>query len=124
MKDRRSRIEHALQELAKHPGVLGAALVSRDGICLQSVGKQELRRETFCAMSATLMGAAEIALAEVDPSRAMHVVAETQTTKIVVLGATPDLLLVAEARVDADLASMLDRTRATAATIASAAGEG
>jgi predicted regulator of Ras-like GTPase activity (Roadblock/LC7/MglB family) len=115
---RQERLEQLLHELAKGPGILGAALVSRDGMSVRTTGRPELSRETFSAMSATLVGAAEIALGDLDPAKLDHVLVETHAAKLLLLGATSDLLLVVYAKRDAPLDSILERARAAAGSVA------
>jgi len=119
MRDRQERLEQLLHELSKQPGVLGAALVSRDGLSVKATGKQELHRETFSAMSATVMGAAEIALSELAPDRLRRLVAETDRGKLVIMGATADLLLIVYARADAAIGDLVARAETAAASVAS-----
>lgn len=97
MKQRIQRVETILQELVHGDSVHGAALISRDGLCVKASGKAELNRETFSAMTATLMGAAEIALGELGGGRTRSVVATTERGTMILVGATSDLLLVAYA---------------------------
>jgi predicted regulator of Ras-like GTPase activity (Roadblock/LC7/MglB family) len=121
MRDRRELLERLLHELAKHPGVLGAALVSRDGLAVQAAGRPELHRETFSAMSATVMGAAEIAFSQLSADRLRRLVAETDSGRLLILGATPDLLLLVYARPDVPIAELVPRAEAAAASVASVA---
>jgi uncharacterized protein len=122
--DRRSRLDGVLAKLSAHEGVLGAAIVSRDGLCVRAAGRLNLDRETFSAMSATVMGAAEIALGDVEGGRARSVVAATETAKMVVVGATPELLLIAYARVDAQDAPLVRQMQEAAADVAAAVAGG
>lgn len=119
MRERQERLEQLLADVARRPGVLGAALVSRDGLPVRIVGKQELSRETFSAMSATLMGAAEIALGELDPSKLRRVIAQTDRVKFVILGATPALLLVVYASADAAMDDIVAAAEQAAGHVAS-----
>ncbi len=57
--DSQARIDTVLEEIANEKGVLGVSLVSRDGLAVRGAGRLELRRETFSAMTATVLGAAE-----------------------------------------------------------------
>lgn len=120
--DRRERLDGVLGGLTAQEGVLGAALVSRDGLCVRAAGALNLDRETFSAMSATVMGAAEIALSDVQGGRARSVVARTDAAKMVVVGATSELLLIAYARGDADDAALVTRLESAAKDVASAVG--
>lgn len=92
--------------------------MSRDGLAVKTVGSVEMNRETFSAMSATLVGAAEIALAEVDGGKPRSIVCHTDRVRLVLVGATHDLLLVAYARSDAPLDALLPRVEAAAGNVA------
>lgn len=118
MRDRQERLERLLEELARKPGVMGAALLSRDGLSIRAVGRHDLNRETFSAMAATLMGASEIALAELDPSRVRFVMAQTERTKVILVGATPDLLLAVYANADAALDGIITASQDAAGSVA------
>ena len=118
MKDRQARLDALLQDLAKEPGVLGASLVSRDGLAVKTVGAVEMNRETFSAMSATLVGAAEIALAEIDGGKPRSIACHTERVNLVLVGATHDLLLVAYAKSDAPLDALARRLEAAAGNVA------
>lgn len=122
--DRQQRLERVLAEVSAHEGVLGAAIVSRDGLCVKAAGRLNLDRETFSAMSATVMGAAEIALGDVEGGRARSVVATTDHAKMVVVGATRELLLIAYARADAQDAGLVRRLEDAAANVAQAVAGG
>ncbi|MFA5862236.1 MAG: roadblock/LC7 domain-containing protein [Candidatus Thermoplasmatota archaeon] len=121
---RHEQLERLLEDLAKSPGVLGAAILSRDGLSVKAVGHQELARETFSAMSATIYGAAEIALGELDSTHLRHIIAQTDRVKVIMLGATTDLLLVIYAQADAALEPLLQRAVAAAGTVAPVIIEG
>lgn len=115
---RHEQLERLLRDLSEQPGVQGAALISRDGLLIRSVGKQDGNRETFSAMSATMMGAAEIALAEIDSSPLRFMLAQTDTKKIVTMGATPDMLLVVHADASLSLDAILGIARSAAGEVA------
>jgi predicted regulator of Ras-like GTPase activity (Roadblock/LC7/MglB family) len=115
MNGKQQRLLAALRELAAQPCVLGATLVSRDGIRVMDAWTREIwNKETFSAMSATLMGAAEIALSELGGVRTRRVVAETNKTKLIVVGCTDELVLVALADEGLPLERMLPLVEAAA----------
>ena len=116
--DHASRVDALLAGLAQNEGILGAALVSRDGLCVRSAGRTELSRETFSAMSATIMGATEIALRELDGGATRSIVASTGKVMIVIVGATREMLLVASAGADAPIAETIARVEETARGVA------
>lgn len=122
--DRQQRLDRLLADLATQDGVHGAALVSRDGLCVKAVGQLNLNRETFSAMSATVMGAAEIALGDVEGGRARSVVAATDKARMIMVGATGELLLIAYARADAPVDRLLRRMEDAAADVAAVVAGG
>lgn len=115
MSSKQERLQSRLKELVAGAGVLGAALVSRDGIRMMDHWKREMwNKETFSAMSATLMGAAEVALSELGGVRTQRVIAETNKMKLVVVGATDELVLVALGEADLPLERLLPQVEAAA----------
>ncbi|MEA3201326.1 MAG: Roadblock/LC7 domain [Thermoplasmata archaeon] len=116
--DHASRVDVALADLLKHEGLTGASLISRDGLCVRAAGRSEVSRETFSAMSATLMGAAEIALRELDNAPARSIVAATPSACIIIVGASREMLLVASARADVPLAPLVARVEEAARGLA------
>lgn len=124
MMDRASRLDAILGDLMKLEGALGAALVSRDGLCVRSTGRAELSRETFSAMSATVMGAAEIALRELDGGPTRCVVASTERVKVLVLGATREMLVVAYATAESPLVPLQSAAEQAAREVGKVLGGG
>lgn len=124
MMDRQQRLAALLDEMAKEQGVLGMALVSRDGLAVRASGKLALSRETFSAMAATAMGAAEIAIAELDGGKTAHLIVVTDRVKLILLGVTRDLLLVACTQADAPHDRLLPRLEAAAQNVALVASGG
>ena len=118
MMDRQQRLEALLDELSMEKGVLGTALLSRDGLAVRATGKLAQGRETFSAMSATVMGAAEIALSELDGGKTLHLIATTDRLKLLIVGATRDLLLVACIQADASHEKLLPRLESAAQNVA------
>lgn len=109
MASARERIRAELDKLCGRNGVLGAFLVSRDGISVVDVSHRPVNQEMVAAMSAMMMGAAETAVAEVGDLPPRHLVVETDDAKLLVLGATPDLLLAILGDSNADVPGILQR---------------
>lgn len=109
MASAREQIRAEMEKLCGHNGVLGAFLVSRDGISVVDVSRRPLNQEMVAAMSAMMMGAAETAVAEVGDLPPRHVVVETDDAKLLVMGATPDLLLAVLGDAAADIPNIIDR---------------
>lgn len=64
MTDRAAQVREVLASLVDGRHRLGAALVSRDGIVAASRMARPVSEETFAAMAAAMLGAAEGAMAE------------------------------------------------------------
>lgn len=122
--DSQQRLESLLEEISREKGVLGVALVSRDGLAVRGAGKLAHSRKTFSAMTATFMGAAEIAIGELDGGKTHHLIATTDRLKLIIVGATRDLLLVTATQADTPLESLLPRLESAAHTVALAISGG
>lgn len=116
------QLERALEDLVQLDEILGAALISRDGLCVKAAGRPEMHRETFSAMTATLMGAAEIALGEFDGGKTRSIVAATDKVRMILVGATRDMLLVVTLATDASVDAMLPKIQKAATDIAATVG--
>lgn len=92
--DRHGRVRSALSTLVREKGILGATLITRDGLCVINGEDRILSPETFSAMTATLMGAAETALRGIGDAGSLCVTAETASAKMVAVGAGDEMLLV------------------------------
>lgn len=115
MSNKQARLQARIRDLVANGGFLGAALVSRDGTRMMDHWKREMwNKETFAAMSATLMGAAEVALSELGGVRTQRVIAETNKMKLVVVGASDELVLVALGEADLSLDKFLPLAEAAA----------
>lgn len=102
----RERIQAEVDALVEQEPVLGAALVSRDGIPVVSAFDDEIADRPFSllvesAMTATLFAAAEVAMEELEAGRARHVTVETDEARMTLVAAAEDLLLVVLSSVDA-----------------------
>ena len=118
--DRQRRLEETLDAVAAQPGFLGALLVTRDGFCLLNRSAKLPAPETLSAMTATMLGAAEAALAEIGGDAAPRVAVETPRHRMLVVGATAEVCIVGitDASVPAaDLAARLDVAAGTVAKL-------
>ncbi|MDX1611891.1 MAG: roadblock/LC7 domain-containing protein [Candidatus Thermoplasmatota archaeon] len=88
------------QLLSGKEGILGMALVSRDGIPVLSRFTRQFDQKAFSilvesAMVATLAGAAEEAMEELEGGSVKRVIVEAGEVRLVVAPASADLLLLA-----------------------------
>lgn len=120
--DRQQRLQETLDAVVAQPGVFGALLVTRDGFCMMNRCAKVPAAETLSAMTATLLGAAEAALAEVGGEGTPRVVIESKHRRMLVVAATEELLLVGVTDVSVraeDFASRLDVAAQTVAKLVS-----
>ncbi len=102
-------LEQVLDEVRSIPSVYEATVVSRSGMHIAGDAPKGVHLETFVAMSAILLGAAETATAELK-DKLQYVVIELGRGKMVLMSAGARALLVVTASKDmstADLASKM-----------------
>ncbi|HEX9815585.1 MAG TPA: roadblock/LC7 domain-containing protein, partial [Candidatus Thermoplasmatota archaeon] len=92
-----------LSRLRAINGVDGAALVSRDGLPVVADLPSTFDRETFSAMLAATVGAAETALIEAGRGVPDRIILENQGTRIMAMGVSEQFLLVVSGRGDLNL---------------------
>lgn len=97
--------------------VRGSAVVTRDGLPMASSLPASVDRETFAAMIATMVGAAETAAFELETTAATQVLAEFHSLSLVAVGAGPDLIFVTIGDGAADTARLADAAAAFATQI-------
>lgn len=96
----------------------GSAVVSRDGLLISSLLSSGVDAETFAAMSATMVGAAETAVSELKKGGMERVIVESRDSKIIATGAGSSALLVAMTSSKANLGLLLMEMKKTAEVIA------
>ena len=100
-------IEEILGDLKKVGGITASAVVTRDGLLVAADVIGEVDAETFAAMTATMTGAAETAMSEIQAGSLDRVIVESETAKIISVGAGPKALLVVLAVSDTPLGLVL-----------------
>lgn len=88
-------IDDILKELKGVGGIESSAVVTRDGLLVASDTSSDVDAETFAAMSASMAGAAETAITEVNGGTATRIIVEAANSKLITIGAGPKVLLVA-----------------------------
>jgi len=100
-------LEKILNDL-KHLGGIEASIVaSRDGLLIYSNSALNKNAETFAAMSATMLGAAETATTELGKGIPERIIVESINGKIIATGAGPKALLIVLTEPDASLGLIL-----------------
>ncbi len=87
-------LEAILHDLKRAGEVEASAVVSRDGLLIASDIPRGVHAETFAAMTATMLGAAETATSELKKGIAERVIVESKDGKVITCGAGPKALLV------------------------------
>jgi len=87
-------LEKVLSELGRTGDIEASAIVSRDGLLMASDIPKSVHAETFAAMSATMLGAAETAVSELKKGLPDRVIVESNNGKVITTGAGPKALLV------------------------------
>lgn len=121
----KERLSQILEDHLDVEGVMGTSLVSRDGIPVLSRLTERMEEMPFSllvegAMTATLMGAAEVAVQEVGGGPPRRVVVETEKVNMVLVGVSDDLILVTVAESSAVLADLLEAVDAAAGNVSEA----
>ncbi|HJH28765.1 MAG TPA: hypothetical protein C5S51_03605 [Methanosarcinaceae archaeon] len=102
-------LNNVLSDTKKVGGVEALVVVSRDGLLIASNIPSSLcaRAETFAAMSATMLGAAETATTELGKGLPDRLIVESEHGKIIATGAGPKALLIVLTEPNAGLGLIL-----------------
>jgi hypothetical protein len=110
-KTKQQMLEEVLQDLDRMSNIEGSAIVSRDGLVIVSHLPTRVARESFSAMSATMLGAGETAMMELARDPPERVMVETKTTRMVIVGASPETLLVVLCKYNVNLGLLFIQTQ-------------
>ena len=110
-------LQEIVTDLKNLGGIEACAIASRDGLLMSSDMPDGIMGETFAAMSATMLGAAETATTELGKGLPSRIIVESPTAKLICMGAGPKALLVVMAKPDAGLGLILVEVEKTAAKI-------
>lgn len=100
-------LEKVLAQIKRTGSVEASAVVSRDGLLMASDIPPGIHGETFAAMSATMLGAAETAISELKKGVPERVIIESKEGKVLATGAGAKALLVVMTSPDAGLGLIL-----------------
>jgi predicted regulator of Ras-like GTPase activity (Roadblock/LC7/MglB family) len=75
-------IDEVLKELKSVGGIESSAVITRDGLLVASDTSGDVDAETFAAMSASMAGAAETAITEVNGGTATRIIVEAANSKL------------------------------------------
>jgi len=100
-------VDKLLSDLKATGGVEACAAISRDGLLIRAIIQKEQMVDSLAAMSATILGAAETATAQLKKGIPNRVIVETDNGILIVVGAGPKALLMLLADPKAGLGLML-----------------
>lgn len=100
-------LEKVLNDINSVGGVEASAVASRDGLLICSTISKKNHAETFAAMSATMIGAAETATTELGKGIPDRIIVESKHGKILGTGAGSKALLLVMTKSDAGLGLVL-----------------
>ena len=100
-------LENVLVNFKEVGGVEATALASRDGLLIKGIMPAGQHGETFAAMSATMLGAAETATAELNKGVPDRIIVESEYGRLIATGAGPKALLIVLTTHDAGLGLIL-----------------
>ena len=100
-------LEKIINELLCLGGVETSVVASRDGLLIYSNASMKDNAETFAAMSATMLGAAETATTELGKGIPDRIIVESMNGRIIATGAGPKALLILTTGPEASLGLIL-----------------
>jgi predicted regulator of Ras-like GTPase activity (Roadblock/LC7/MglB family) len=93
------------------------AIVSRDGILISSDMSEGMITQTLAAMTATMLGAAEIVTAQLNKGVLSRIIVEFDYGKLICMGAGPKAILIATTESDAAFDMILVELEKSAAKL-------
>ncbi|MDI6902688.1 MAG: roadblock/LC7 domain-containing protein [Methanocellales archaeon] len=100
-------LQKIVSDLKRTGDIEASAVVSRDGLIMTSDIPPGIHAETFAAMSATMLGAAETATAELKKGIPDRIIVESAKGKVIATGAGPKALLIVMTPPEAGLGLIL-----------------
>jgi predicted regulator of Ras-like GTPase activity (Roadblock/LC7/MglB family) len=100
-------LEKILSDLNNLGNIEASAIISRDGLLIKGNIPEGVKAETFAAMAATMLGAAETATSELDKGLPNRVIVESENGKLVCMGTGPKGLLIILTKSDTGLGLIL-----------------
>lgn len=107
MVTKKDTLSQLLAKLRDVGDIDGAIIATKDGLLVASCMPEDVGAETFAAMSATMFGAAETAIAELGRGPTRRVISEADDCTLVAVDAGPKATLVALVKPHANLGLVL-----------------
>ncbi len=100
-------LEKIINDLLSIGGIEASLVASRDGLLIYSNTAMKEHAETFAAMSATMLGAAETATTELGKGIPDRIIVESMNGRIIAIGAGPKALLILTTNPDVSIGLIL-----------------
>lgn len=117
-------LDRVLIDMKRAADIRALAIVSREGILVAADMPPDVHAETFAAMAAIMLGAAETAALELNEAAPDRLIVETDSGKLVVSGAGERMMLVALIQSGAGLGHVIVEMSRAIARIKDIFGEG
>ena len=115
LETKKEKLTKILQQLMSTGDTEGCAVITRDGLLIASELRGEIDGDTLAAMTATMTGAAETAVQELNKGTPDRVIVESEKTKLIAIGAGKQAILVNVVQPKAKLGMVLmDMKKASA----------
>lgn len=101
------RLNEVLDGLKRVDGIESAAIATRDGLLIASNTYPGTHPETFAAMSATILGAAETATYHLENGSVNRIIIESEDCRMIAMGSGKKSLLVVMTAVNSGLGLIL-----------------
>ena len=88
------RLDEVLTDLKNVNGIESAVVATRDGLLIAANTLSGTHPETFAAMSATMLGAAEMATNDLNNGSVKRIIVESEDCRMIAIGSGPKSLLV------------------------------
>jgi len=97
------RLNEELQKLEFTSGIIGTALVQKNGLLITSRLPRDIDERKFGAMAATIHGAFETAIKHIDKENINHITIELEGYQLIVMG-VKNLILISLLELNKNLA--------------------
>ncbi|MBU2561177.1 MAG: roadblock/LC7 domain-containing protein [Nanoarchaeota archaeon] len=114
---KKERLGEILKKLRSSGDIEGAAVVTRDGLLIASELAGSIDGDILAAMTATMTGAAETAIAELKKGDPERIIVESPKAKVISIGAGGTAILVCVVNPNAKLGLVLLDMKKAAASV-------
>lgn len=122
MATKQEQLDAILSQLENTGGIVGSAVISRDGLVVTHHIPDNANAESFAALTATMTGAAETSVMVVGKGTPDRILVETESIKLITVGAGSELFLSVLASPEANLGLVFMEMKSTVEAIKGVVG--